>query len=235
MSQEEDTQTAFNEKKDDNMRIQDDTHRAFGDPDEKDRKMGIKETHWAFGDPDEKARKMRIKDDPDVRDQFLQAFRDMVGEGMPRVPSGTDPPVSNPPALPDTYYVRRFIQHSAELDDAIVDLIVKEGGVTKLEFFKHITVEDLLEWGTPRAKARYLLLEAVPRMMKEIQELHDQDTSVPSHAMSMLHVDAPVVINSPAPVHANDEHLHFHANSLHSTATRDSTVNPPGTPPTIYC
>ena len=91
MSQDDDTQTAFKDKKDDNMRIQDDTHWAFGDPDEKDRKMGIKDTHWAFGDPDEKDRNLRSKDDPDVRDEFLQAFRDMVGEGLPRGPSGKDP------------------------------------------------------------------------------------------------------------------------------------------------
>ena len=84
--------------------------------------------------------------------------------------------------------------------------------MTKLELFQCLNVEDLIEWNTPKAKARYLIQVAVPRMLKE---LHDQGTS--PHAMSMLHVDAPVVITSPAPVHANDdEHLHLHANSLHS-------------------
>ena len=70
-------------------------------------------------------------------------------------------------------------------------------------------------------------------MLKELQKLHDQDISIPPHAVSMLHVDAPVVINSPAPIHANNEHMPFHANSLHSTATRESTVNPSGPSPTI--
>ena len=142
MLQDEDTQSAFKDKNEDNMRIQDDTH-------------------WAFGDPAEKDRKMRIKDDPDVRDQFLQAFRDMLVEGEgrsyyknmlvegpPRVPSGKDPPVSwkttlqNPPDMTDEYYVRRFLHNSAQLDEAIVDSIVKEGGVTKLELFKYLTVGD---------------------------------------------------------------------------------------------
>ena len=50
--QDEDKKSAVKDKNEDNMRIQDDTHWAFGDPDDKDRKMGI-------------------KDDPDVRDQFL--------------------------------------------------------------------------------------------------------------------------------------------------------------------
>ena len=138
---------------------------------------------------------MRIPDDPDVRDQFLQAFREMIDAGkgspdyknmlvggLPRVPSGKDPPVAwktilkNSPGMPDEYYVRCFIHTSAQLDDDIVDSIVKEGGVAKLGFFKYLTVEDLLGWRTPRAKARYLIHEAVPRMLKEIQELHDQDT-----------------------------------------------------------
>ena len=233
MWQDEDTQTAFKDKHEANMRIQDDTHRAFGDPAEKDSKM-------------------RIQEDPDVRDQFLLAFREMLDEGdgrsdnknmlvegLPRVPSGKDPPVlrktnlQNPSDMTDEYSVRRFLQNSAKLEEAIVDLIVKEGGVTELELFKYLTVEDLLGWRTPIVKARYLIQEAVPRLLKELQKLHDQDISIPPHAVSMLHVDAPVVINSPAPIHANNEHMPFHANSLHSTATRESTVNPSGTSPTI--
>ena len=233
MWQDEDTQTAFKDKHEANMRIQDDTHRAFGDPAEKDSKM-------------------RIQEDPDVRDQFLLEYREMLGEGdgrsdnknmlvegLPRVPSGKDPPVlwktnlQNPSNMTDEYYVRCFLHNSAQLDADIVDLIVKEGGVTKLEVFEYLTVEDLLGWGIPKVKARYLIQKDVPRMLKELQKLHDQDISIPPHAVSMLHVDAPVVINSPAHVHANDdEHMLFHDNSLHSNATRES-VNPSGPSPTI--
>ena len=150
-------------------------------------------------------------------------------EGLSRVHTGKDPPMSfvqNPPGMQDEYYVRNFLHNTAELDADIVDLIVKEGGVTKLEFFKYITVEDLLGWGTPRAKARYLMLEAVPRMLKEIQELHDQDTSVPPPAVSMLHVDTPVVIKSLTAVHATDEPVHSHDNPWHSNETCQSTINP---------
>ena len=231
--QDEDKKSAVKDKNEDNMRIHDDTQ-------------------WAFGDPAAKDRRMRIQDDPDVRDSFLQAFREMIDEGkgssdyknmlvegLPRVPSGKDPPVSwkttlqNSPGMPDEYYVRCFLHTSAQLDEDIVDLIVKEGGVTKLEVFECLTVEDLLGWGIPKVKARYLIQKAVPRMLKEIQKLHDQDISIPPHAVSMLHVDAPVVINSPAHVHANDdEHMLFHDNSLHSNATRES-VNPSGPSPTI--
>ena len=62
MLQDEDTQSAVKDKNADNMRIQDDTQ-------------------WAFGDPAAKDRRMRIPDDPDVRDQFLQAFREMIDAG----------------------------------------------------------------------------------------------------------------------------------------------------------
>ena len=231
--QDEDKKSAVKDKNEDNMRIQDDTQLAFGDPAAKDRRM-------------------RIRDDPDVRDQFLLAFREMMDEGkgssdyknmpvegLPRVPSGKDPPVSwktilqNPPGMPDEYYVRCFLHTTAELDEDIVDLIVKEGGATKLEVLKCLTVEDLMGWHTPKVKARYIIQEAVPKMLKEIQELHDQDTSVPPHAVSMLHVDAPVVINSLTPVHATDEHVHSHDNSWHSNETRQSTINPSGTSPTL--
>ena len=88
MLQDEDTQSAVKDKNADNMRIEDDTQWAFGDPAAKDRRMGI-------------------PDDLDVRDQFLQAFREMIDagkgspdsknmlvEGLPRVPSGKDPPVA---------------------------------------------------------------------------------------------------------------------------------------------
>ena len=99
--QDEDKKSAVKDKNEDNMRIQDDTQ-------------------WAFGDPAAKDRRMRIQDDPDVRDSFLQAFREMIDEGkgssdyknmlvegLPRVPSGKDPPVSwkttlqNSPGMPD--------------------------------------------------------------------------------------------------------------------------------------
>ena len=60
--QDEDKKSAVKDKNEDNMRIQDDTQ-------------------WAFGDPAAKDRRMRIQDDPDVRDSFLQAFREMIDEG----------------------------------------------------------------------------------------------------------------------------------------------------------
>ena len=193
--QDADKKSAVKEENEDSMRIQDDTQSAFGDPAAKDKHMGI-------------------RDGPDPRLQFLQEFREMIierkdrsdeknlpVEGLSRVHTGKDPPMSfvkNPPGMQEEYYVRRFLHNTAELDADIVELIVKEGGVTKLEVLQCLTVEDLLGWRTPKVKARYIILEAVPKMLREIQELHDQDTSVPPHAMSMLHVNAPIVINSPA-------------------------------------
>ena len=135
---------------------------------------------------DEKDRKMRIKDDtqgafgdPDIREQFLQEFRAMrLGdegrsppknlEGSPRILSGKDPPEGldkDPPEgqdITEENAVRQFLHQTAKLDAAIVDLIVTEGGVTKLEILRYLTVEDLIKWRTPFIKAWYLINEAGP-------------------------------------------------------------------------
>ena len=42
MWENDDTQPAFDDENKDHMGIQDDTHEAFGDPDDKDRKWGHK-------------------------------------------------------------------------------------------------------------------------------------------------------------------------------------------------
>ena len=98
-----------------------------------------------------------------------------------------------------------------------MDSIVQEDGVTKLEIFKFISLSRTCFSGE--------------------YELHDKETSVPTPAMPMIHVNAPVMISSHAHALANDaanvEHMHSHANSLHSTATRESTGNPPGISLTI--
>ena len=90
-------------------------------------------------------------EDPDIT---LKAFRDMLkGEDRPsspanlegslRISSGKDPPDYGPsggPKSTDERAVRAFLHNSVHLDDAIVDLIIKEGGVTKLAVLKYLTV-----------------------------------------------------------------------------------------------
>ena len=119
-------------------------------------------------------------EDPDIT---LKAFRDMLNgeerpsspenlEGPLRISSGKDPPDYGPsggPESTDERAVRTFLHNSVHLDEVIVDLIIKEDGVTKLAVLKYLTVEDLLRWKTPFVMARYLTEEAVPTMLRDLQ------------------------------------------------------------------
>ena len=182
-------------------------------------------------------------EDPDIT---LKAFRDMLNgeerpsspenlEGPLRISSGKDPPDYGPsggPESTDERAVRTFLHNSAHLDEVIVDLIIKEGGVTKLAVLKYLTVEDLLRWKTPFVMARYLIEEAVPTMLRDLQSLN-KETTVTHVLMNQKHVHASVVNNSHvAHAHAkaavNLEHLRSHVESSNSTVTPDvnSSVSP---------
>ena len=153
-----------------------------------------------------------------------------------RISSGKDPPDHGPSGgseSTDERAVRTFLHNSVNLDEAIVDLIVKEGGVTKLAVLKYLTVEDLLRWKTPIVMARYLIEEAVPTLLRDIQA-HTKEAPVTHHVlMNQRHADASVVNNSHvAPAHekaaVNLEHLRSHVESPNSTVTPDvnSSVSP---------
>ena len=119
----------------------DDTQRAFAD--ETEGKKRIPEDTF---------------EDPDIT---LKAFRDMLNEDestSSRISSGKDPPDHGPSGGSDSTderAVRTFLHNSVKLDRAIVELIITEGGVTKLAVLKYLTVEDLLRWKTPIVMARY--------------------------------------------------------------------------------
>ncbi len=112
-------------------KIDDDTRVAFAA--ETEGKM------WIPEDTDETLK------DPDIT---LKEFRDMPkGENRPsspknlggplRISSGNDPPDYGPSGgleSTDARAVRTFLQNW--LDEAIVDLIIKEGGVTQLPVLK---------------------------------------------------------------------------------------------------
>ena len=109
------------------------------------------DTRIAFADETEG--KKRIPEDtfedPDIT---LKAFRDMLNEDestSSRISSGKDPPDHGPSGGSDSTderAVRTFLHNSVKLDRAIVELIITEGGVTKLAVLKYLTVEDLLRW-----------------------------------------------------------------------------------------
>jgi len=172
---------------------------------------------WVQEDPHE------LFEDPDIT---LKAFREML--------QGKDPPDHGPSGgteSTDERAVRTFLHNSVHLHEAIVDLIIKEGGVTKLAVLKSLTVEDLIRWKTPFVMARYLIEEAVPMMLRDVQSQH-KETPVNPVLMTQHHVPAYVVNNSPvAHAHAkaavNLEHLRSHVESSNSTVTHDtnSSVN----------
>ena len=195
----------------------DDTQRAFAD--ETEGKKRIPEDTF---------------EDPDIT---LKAFRDMLNEDestSSRISSGKDPPDHGPSGGSDSTderAVRTFLHNSVKLDKAIVELIITEGGVTKLAVLKYLTVDDLLRWKTPIVMARYLIEEAVPTMLRDIQvHTTPKETPVPHPVlMNSRHVPASVMNNSPVPAHAkadvNFEHLHAHVDSSHSTVPPESDVN----------
>jgi len=185
---------------------------------------------WVQEDPHE------LFEDPDIT---LKAFREMLqGEdrlsspetlsGPSRIHSGTDPPDHGPSGgteSTDERAVRTFLRNSVHLHEAIVDRIITEGGVTKLAVLKYVTVEDLIRWKTPFVMARYLIEEAVPMMLRDVQSQH-KETHVNPVLMTQQHVHASVVNNSPvAHAHAkaavNLEHLRSHVESSNSTVTPD--------------
>ena len=176
----------------------DDTRAAFAD--ETERKMWIPED--TFEDPDITLKAFRdmlksgkdppeygekMLDDPDIT---LKAIR----KGEERISSGNNLPNDGPfggLASTDERVVRTFLHNSVQLDGVIVDLIIKEGGVTKLAVLKSLTVDDLLRWKTPIVMARYLIEEAVPTMLREIQA-HTKETPV-TNVLMTKHVPASVV------------------------------------------
>jgi hypothetical protein len=169
----------------------------------------------------------RMFDDPDIT---LKAIR----KGEERISSGNNLPNDGPfggLASTDERAVRTFLHNSVQLDGVIVDLIIKEGGVTKLAVLKYLTVDDLLRWKTPIVMARYLIEEAVPTMLREIQA-HTKETPV-TNVLMTKHVPASVV-NYPHVPHAhtqaavNPEHLRSHVEPSNSTVTPDvnSYVSP---------
>ena len=150
-----------------------------------------------------------------------------------RISSGKDPPDHGPSGgseSTDERAVRTFLHNSVKLDGVIVDLIIKEGDVTKLAVLKYLTVEDLLRWKTPIVMARYLIEEAVPTMLRDIHaHTTPKETPVPHHVLNPRHVPASVMNHSHVPAHAkadvNCEHLPAHVDSSHSTVTPEYTIN----------
>ena len=200
----------------------DDTQRAFAD--ETEGKKRIPED--TFEDPDITLKACDMLNEDESTDKNL---------GAPlRISSGKDPPDHGPSGGSDSTderAVRTFLHNSVKLDKAIVELIITEGGVTKLAVLKYLTVEDLLRWKTPIVMARYLIEEAVPTMLRDIQvHTTPKETLVPHPVlMNSRHVPASVMNNSPVPAHAkadvNFEHLHAHVDSSHSTVPPESDVN----------
>jgi len=191
---------------------------------------------WVQEDPHE------LFEDPDIT---LKAFREMLnGEdglsspenlrGPSRISSGKDPPDHGPSGGPDSTdekAVRTFLHTAVKLNGAIVDLIIKEGGVTQLAVLESLTLEDLLRWKTPIVMARYLIEKAVPTMLRDLHGHTSsvKETSVHNHVLMTRHVPASVVnVSHVAPAHAKDalnrEHLHSHVESSHSNVTLE--VNP---------
>ncbi len=71
-------------------------------------------------------------------------------EGPSRISSGKE--LAEGSESTDEIAVRKFLHNSvfkSKLDGAIVDLIVEDGGVTKLDVLEYLTLEDLLRWKTP--------------------------------------------------------------------------------------
>ncbi len=104
----------------------------------------------------------------------------------------------------------RIFLHNSVIDGVLVDLIINEGGVTKLAVVKYLTVEDLLRWKTPIAIARYLIEEAIPTMLRAMQT-PTKETPV-THVLMNQHVHASVVSHSHvthahAKAAVNPEHL----------------------------
>ena len=139
MWQDDDTRLVFDDENEEKMRIQDDTHEAFGVPDD-----------------------------------TLQAFRDMPNggdrsssskkpEGLPRIPSGKDPPVGQD--ITDENAVWKFLHQSAKFDEAIVDLIITEGGYEACYLqMPHRRGPALVE--NPHRHGQALIDEGVPMMLK---------------------------------------------------------------------
>jgi len=187
---------------------------------------------WVQEEPHE------LFEDPDIT---LKAFREMLnGEDSLSSPedlgisSGKDPPDHGPSGGPDSTderAVRTFLHTAVKLNDVIVDLIIKEGGVTQLAVLESLTLEDLLRWKTPIVMARYLIEKAVPTMLRDLHghTSSAKETQVHNPVLMTRHVPASVVnISHVAPAHAKDavacEHLHSHVESSHSSVTLD--VNP---------
>ena len=175
-------------------KIDDDTRAAFD-----------AETEGKMWIPDDTG---EMLEDPDIT---LKAFREMLqGEdrlsspetlsGSSRVSSDKDPPDHGPSGgteSTDERDVRAFLHNSVHLHEAIVDLIIKEGGVTKLAVLKSLTVEDLIRWKTPFVMARYLIEEAVPMMLRDVQSQH-KETPVNPVLMTQHHVPC-LLYTSPSP------------------------------------
>ena len=203
------------------------------------------DTRVAFADETEG--KMRIPEDtfedPDIT---LKAFREMLnGEdrlsspenlgGSPQISSGKDPPDHGPFGGPestdectDERAVRTFLHTAVKLDDVIVDLIIREGGVTQLAVLEYLTLEDLLRWKTPIVMARYLIEKAVPTMLRDLHghTSSAKETQVHNPVLMTRHVPASVVnyshvTHAHAKAAVNPEHLRSHVESSNSTVTPD--------------
>ena len=117
---------------------------------------------------------------------------------------------------------------------------MSQGGLRRLSLFKFLKVEDLTEKERsiispkviPLVQARYLILEAVPKMLQGLMEKPQASRPAESLAVS---VDASRMID----LHAHDAHDALHDDHMHKHAppwtgmNPDAQVNPLGVSPTL--
>ena len=182
------------------------------------------------------------------QDDTLQAFGDNdtlsaleeLWSSSPRqfpsgVPGGTHLPndtgdgfqtIQDPLDNVDAAAVRKFLR-SAQLEQDIVDAIMSQGGLRRLSIFKFLKVEDLTEKERsiispkviPLVQTRYLILEAVPKMLQELMET--PQASRPAQSLTVS-VDASRMID----LHAHDAHDALHDDHMHKHAPPWTGMNP---------
>ena len=119
--------------------------------------------------------------------------------------------------------MRKFLR-SAQLEQDIAEAIMSQGGLRRLSLFKFLKVKDLTEKERsiispkviPLVQARYLILEAVPKILQELMET--PQASRPAESLPVS-VDASRMID----LHAHDAHDALHDGHMHKHA-------PPCTP-----
>ena len=202
---EEDTYVIRVEKQSCRMWQQDDTLQAFGEYDT----LSALEALWLTGE--------------DRPSSSPRQFPSGVPGGT-HLPNGTGDDfqtIQDPLDNVDATAVRKVLR-SAQLEQDIVEALISQGGLKSLSLFKFLEVEDLTEKERsiispkviPKVQARYLIHEAVPKMIQELKE--NTQASRPA-ASSRVSVDASRMID----LHAHDahdalpdDHMHKHAPPL---------------------